>query len=317
MRIIRFKCSECRAALTSADGIEAGTSIICPKCKQKFKVTAPAKGLTTTSQSQKLHRDDPTMMTTSRVRRSGAADEDEPVDRSIRKKKRRRKKDEGLKNNVWVRVGVLGTLVVVLCVLSYFLFLKNKDDAPKVASNNSGGTAKPVEPDKSRGKKPKANKAGPDANQAARDNERLKTFTSDEGRFQIGFPGVPKEKTYQVDGLNVKQFSVGGIGFAYGIEFADLPVLKNAPDVQVKVALDELQKKAIAMFGGRSTNESIIELDGKYPGREFTIVTNDELTRLRLYLVGEREYLLQVRGKKAIVESAEAEEFLDSFKLTE
>jgi len=315
MRINRFKCPECRAALTSVDGIEAGTSIACPRCKQKFKVTAPRETVGDDEPKPKASSqrpgDEP------RAKKRSAA-EDEPDDRPIRKKKRRPKRDDRVKNNVWMRVGAIGALVVLLCVLSYFLFLKNKDDAPKVVSKNPDETAKPVQPDKSRGKKPKA---GADANQAARDNERLKTFTSDEGRFQIGFPGVPKEKTYQVDGLNVKQFSVGGIGFAYGIEFADYPVLKNAPDVQIKVALDEMQKKTVekivAQFGGKSTNDSKIELDGQYPGREFLIVTNDELVRMRLYLVGEREYLLQVKGKKAIVESAETEEFLDSFKLTE
>jgi Protein of unknown function (DUF1559) len=41
MRVNRIICPACKATLTSKTGVEAGTSIACPKCKQKFAVAAP------------------------------------------------------------------------------------------------------------------------------------------------------------------------------------------------------------------------------------------------------------------------------------
>jgi hypothetical protein len=41
MRINRIMCPACKAWLTSKIGIEAGTSLACPKCKQKFTVAVP------------------------------------------------------------------------------------------------------------------------------------------------------------------------------------------------------------------------------------------------------------------------------------
>jgi uncharacterized protein (TIGR03067 family) len=41
MRVNRIVCPKCQATLTSKAGVEVGTSIACPKCKQKFSVAAP------------------------------------------------------------------------------------------------------------------------------------------------------------------------------------------------------------------------------------------------------------------------------------
>ncbi len=39
MLVKRIVCPKCKSTLASKTGVEAGTPIACPKCKQKFKVT--------------------------------------------------------------------------------------------------------------------------------------------------------------------------------------------------------------------------------------------------------------------------------------
>lgn len=71
--------------------------------------------------------------------------------------------------------------------------------------------------------------------------------------------------------------------------------------------------------GQRLLNDQPLSIDG-YPGRELEIEKADQsgrvrgVVRVRIYLVNQRMYYLQVVSSPELVHSPEAERFLNSFK---
>src|SRR5262245_49903656 len=43
MKVHKIICPKCQSSLTSKSGIDEGTAINCPKCRNKFAVAAPAE----------------------------------------------------------------------------------------------------------------------------------------------------------------------------------------------------------------------------------------------------------------------------------
>jgi hypothetical protein len=139
------------------------------------------------------------------------------------------------------------------------------------------------------------------------------------GKFSISFPAKPQESARQLGDFNLHVVSADLNSFSrYMVYYFDT----NAKAEQLKQAgfreklLDDGQRVLLGRLSG-SPKQSKITLDGN-PGREVEVSeTGKGTTRLRLYLVQSRLYILaaQSRGGKDLP-SADSDRFLKSFKLS-
>ena len=139
-------------------------------------------------------------------------------------------------------------------------------------------------------------------------------FTSSAGRFAIAFPDDPiiSSETDDIDGTPVEiyEFSSENIGSSYTVAYADLPetFLSLGPEM----VLDEVRDMLLEDMdlGDFSDLEMNTSMNG-HPGRSYRYSNSDFTLDMRLYLVGERMYL--VAG--ADVEEAAVDQFMRSFEL--
>jgi hypothetical protein len=142
---------------------------------------------------------------------------------------------------------------------------------------------------------------------------------SSEGKFSISFPIKPQEAPRKMGDVNLYVVSADPNAFSrYMVYHFDT----NAKADQLKQAefrekmLDDGQRVLLGRLGG-SPKQTKITLDG-HPGRAVELSEAGKgTTRLRLYLVQSRLYILaaQSRGGKDLP-SADADRFLQSFKLS-
>jgi uncharacterized protein (TIGR03067 family) len=124
-------------------------------------------------------------------------DDDEPAkkrksdddERAKPKKKRKRGDDEEelsaygkLKNNIWVRISVLGLLLAIFGIVVYMFYLKteNEKSTPPVVRNEDEDLAKPIRPDR---KGPKGETASKDDSQKLQGAWSAASATSDGEKF--------------------------------------------------------------------------------------------------------------------------------------
>ena len=148
MPLNRVECPSCGAGLKSAAGFTAGQKIRCPKCKEAFAVPEP--------EFEEVEDEAPPPPAPKKkpIRAVAAvADDDEDEDdRPVKGKKKKKKKGGGGSYKTSpVRFIVLGLLLVVLGVLGYFLFLKNKkekedNNKPNATEKEDEDLAKPIKP---------------------------------------------------------------------------------------------------------------------------------------------------------------------------
>jgi hypothetical protein len=148
--------------------------------------------------------------------------------------------------------------------------------------------------------------------------KRPTEFTSTEYKFKATFPGSPKVDEQTALGVKFKMFSTDSRNGGVAVGVADMPIPPNEAEAEIQKRLDGARDGAIQNVGGKQRSSDRITLDGKYPGREFsadlTKPANAQL-RARIYLVGTRLYQVLVVGTSNYVNSAEANTFLNSFKL--
>jgi hypothetical protein len=141
----------------------------------------------------------------------------------------------------------------------------------------------------------------------------FKPFTSAEGRFSVEFPGDPKTDK-QGDVSIAKVETPDKVVFA--VLFSDVPADKDAP-----TAVDALKTYVEGRKGkvsGEPKKYTFKTADDEFPGREAEIELPDgSVVRVRLFFVKKRQYVLAVEGPPAAVRNADADRFLDSFKLKE
>jgi hypothetical protein len=149
MSIHRVECPECGAGLKSAAGFKAGQTIACPKCETYFQAPAqkeeeaPSAAKTTplartkslkpdarpTAKTAPLESESKKLSKTTKIV-AAAADEDDEEDRPKKKKRKKKRKgddeEEWSYSKSWVRVAVLGVLLIILGVLGYLLYQKNQ-----------------------------------------------------------------------------------------------------------------------------------------------------------------------------------------------
>lgn len=149
-------------------------------------------------------------------------------------------------------------------------------------------------------------------------------FRSEAGRFSIMIPATPEESTQtmntQAGKIDLHMFTAekGDVGYIVG--YSDYPedVVKQSDPENM---LDGSRNGAVSNVNGKLVLESKVSLDGN-PGREIVIdaktgAGQDATVKARIYLVGSRLYQVMVIGPKGQISSADMDEFLQSFKLSQ
>jgi hypothetical protein len=147
----------------------------------------------------------------------------------------------------------------------------------------------------------------------------LREFTFRTGGFAVLLPEKPQKQEVPVQGQGGTQvqYGVDRENGAYIVSYQANPNLANAGDDVAAQALKQGQDAVRKSFNGKIVNQTDIKLDDKFPGREYVldIPSRKGVLRARMYLAKGTLYQVIVVGEKAFVESSEADQVLNSFKL--
>lgn len=132
--IMRVDCPSCGAVLRSTNpkGFTPGTPVSCPKCKQWFAAAPPPPPSQAAPARAAVPHDDPPSGRRKKLRRDeddDDYDDDYDDDDRPKKKGKKGKKKKDLVSNYTkspIRAIVIATLIVILGVLSFMLYLKRK-----------------------------------------------------------------------------------------------------------------------------------------------------------------------------------------------
>lgn len=153
------------------------------------------------------------------------------------------------------------------------------------------------------------------------------TFSSDEGAFSVLMPETPDEQIQTAPSqagpfeLHVFTATDETSNSVYMVTYNDYPQVV-LQDTDIETVLDNGRDGGLANMQAQLVSEQSISLDG-YPGRHIVFAIPD--TRIpgggagvsRLYLVRHRFYQLLALGPKGQAAPADAEQFLNSFRLLE
>jgi hypothetical protein len=156
-----------------------------------------------------------------------------------------------------------------------------------------------------------------DASKKTIHSEPFQEFTSAQGNFRVEMPGTPTQETALAAGISFTIFHLEEREGAYGVAYADVPMVGGLSPELVKRALDSARNAMVANVKGKFLGESSIKLDGAYPGREIRaeLPIKDGMMIGRLYVVKHRLYMVLVTGLSHWVQSANAKRFLDSLEV--
>lgn len=142
-------------------------------------------------------------------------------------------------------------------------------------------------------------------------------FRSEAGKFSVALPESPKSKTVTqtLNGQPIEHhiFEVeksGEEGFL--VAYVDLP--STYVEGTTEVILDKLMQEMVGVpvSAQLQDHQQAISLQGN-PGRELRLDGQGRFLGMRLYLVGQRLYLLLSQSKQ----STDIDQFLSSFQLIE
>jgi hypothetical protein len=151
----------------------------------------------------------------------------------------------------------------------------------------------------------------------------LKPFTDKEGGFSIMLPAEPKKQSLKQKGPDGKEvvnniFHVDQKTHAYVVAYLKDPKLAKEGKEGVEQALERARKGAEASLKAKLLEEKKVKLDDKHPGLEFQLeVPSVGVYRSRIYVVNDILYQLSVLGPKEVALSKDADQVLNSFKLSE
>ena len=149
---------------------------------------------------------------------------------------------------------------------------------------------------------------------------KFQTVTSKEGRFTVSMPGKPKETTQEADNpggkVRIRVFTVElSKDLAYMIMYNDfsVPALAAGPQTILKAGRDG----GVSSLQGKLLQDKEISLgDDKVPGRDILIESPTVHFRARIFLADKRLYQVIVVGSRAAVTAKDADQYLNSFKIT-
>lgn len=145
-------------------------------------------------------------------------------------------------------------------------------------------------------------------------------FSSAACKFKAKFPGTPKEQSQMAAGVQMKMFATESRNGVFAVSVADMPIPANEPAEKIDERLDGAQAGVIKNVNGTLKDSKKVKLADKYAGRDFTATISkpmEGLIRARVYLVGKRLYQVMVMGTEDFVKSKDADQFFESFALTE
>ncbi|MBA4187378.1 MAG: hypothetical protein C0467_05090 [Planctomycetaceae bacterium] len=159
---------------------------------------------------------------------------------------------------------------------------------------------------------------------------QLEEFISKEGKFKVKFPGKPEVKQQDVKeqaGGKVVQvkllmYTKTYANESYMIAVAELPIAVDPTAIETRLLLEASRDGAIARSKSTLESSKSVLLQGRYQGMELlakgpTDGPPGSALRGRVYLVGKRQYQTLVVGTAAATQDARANEFLDSFQVTD
>ena len=147
-------------------------------------------------------------------------------------------------------------------------------------------------------------------------------FSSDAGKFTVSMPATPKETSQSVDTaagkIDLHLFTAQVGTSAYLVSYSDYPADMMSQADPAKV-LDGAMNGAVTNVSGTILSSQDVTLDGN-PGKDFTAdgkITKpgDGSVRGRIYLVKNRLYQIIIVGLKDQIPAADADKYMQSFKL--
>lgn len=153
----------------------------------------------------------------------------------------------------------------------------------------------------------------------------LKEFSPKDGGFTVLLLGTPKEQTRKERApggkgeSTLRLFTADLTTTAYQVAVTTDPNLAkaDADTDTLKTVLERVCQAAQDSLRGKLLSEKKVMLDDKHPGVEFQVeVPEGRLYRSRVCVVNDRLYQVTVLGPKETALSKEADQVLDSFKLT-
>jgi hypothetical protein len=147
----------------------------------------------------------------------------------------------------------------------------------------------------------------------------FKEFRSDEGRFSVQLPGVPREETRETKNGKLHLYTVEFSHGVYSVQWIDLPDAKDESGDMLEQRLASERDAGVKAVDGKVIADKAIKLADKFPGRDFTadvsVASTQGQLRGRLFLVDGRLFNVLAVGKKPFLESADTTKFFDSFGL--
>jgi hypothetical protein len=136
------------------------------------------------------------------------------------------------------------------------------------------------------------------------------TFKSDTGRFSVDMPGTPKALKQTINMIDNYAFAIElPQGRAFLVSYFDLP-----PNLQL--TLDTSLKAYAGGRRGTILSQKKVTLNDEFPGVEAQVQLPDgKISRLRLFMVKQRQYQVVVDGSPEFVRSKDADRFLNSFRV--
>ena len=153
-----------------------------------------------------------------------------------------------------------------------------------------------------------------------------KQFTSERGKFEAVFPfnssSTLKEVPFQnedLTGFSIKSNTVNP-RMTFQIKYTDLPLKPIVEEKALKKKYDSLRDEFVKLRNSELLNESDINVNGKQ-GRDLTIKEGKQISKYRMFLVGNRHYQIIVTTENSFEKDKKANKtasiFLDSFKIIE
>jgi hypothetical protein len=150
-----------------------------------------------------------------------------------------------------------------------------------------------------------------------------KSYPSRSGAFQIAFPSKPEETKDSIEGVDgggkieQTQYTVGLKNGAYLASYQPAPNLAKSEAKVINAALDLTRDRLAKSFQGTVLSSKDVKLEAT-TGKEFVIDCPkiQGVIRSRAFLTNGRFYLIMLMGTKEFVTTAEADYFLESFKVT-
>jgi hypothetical protein len=141
-------------------------------------------------------------------------------------------------------------------------------------------------------------------------------FDPEHGTFSVAMPGTPAEKAS--GSSTEKSWTSTADGLTYTVGYAELKLPEGTSDTdRVEKLMDEEIDTMLTIKGGTLTGQKKPLMVGGQPGREVDIdIDGKTVRRIRMCVVGDRLYEVEVSGPNDKVATPEVDSYLDSFKTT-